>query len=206
MLQRLGRLEEALEVCARAIELDPTYTYAYQNKSSVLQELGRLEEALLAFEQVPARIVQFVAMQLNVHPEALADYGVRRPQTCDEHFVQIRSHLKLRPYTHAQDQPRLTAYLLTRALQRDDPAVLLEEAEEWLREEGMLFPAEGAIQKIITQVRLQAEQHVFAAITRQLSAPGERSGTPVADYLCPYQPAWVAPLRLASTGKDNYAL
>jgi len=36
-------------------------------------------------------------------------------QTRDEHLVQIRGHLKLRPYVHAQDQPRLTAYLLTRA-------------------------------------------------------------------------------------------
>jgi TnpA family transposase len=120
--------------------------------------------------QVPSRIVQFVAMQLNVHPEALVEYGVRRPQTRDEHLVQIRGHLKLRPYVHTQDQPRLTEYLLTRALQRDDPAVLLEEAEEWLREEGILFPAEPTIQKIIAQVRPQAEQHVFAAITRQLTA------------------------------------
>jgi TnpA family transposase len=120
-------------------------------------------------DQIPPRIVQFVAMQLNGHPEALAEYAVRRPQTRDEHLVQIRTHLKLRPYAHAQDQPRLTTYLLTRALQRDDPAVLLEEAEEWLRDEGILFPAESAIQKMIAQVRPQAEQHVFSAITRQLT-------------------------------------
>jgi hypothetical protein len=61
------------------------------------------------------------------------------------------------------------AHLSTRALQRDDPAVLLEEAEEWLREEGILFPAELAIQKIIAQVCPQAEQQVFAAITRQIT-------------------------------------
>lgn len=44
--------------------------------------------------QIPPRIVQFVAMQFNVHPEALAEYAVRRPQTRDEHLVQIRTHLK----------------------------------------------------------------------------------------------------------------
>jgi TnpA family transposase len=121
------------------------------------------------YGQIPPRIVQFVAMQLNVHPEALVEYAVRRPQTRDEHLVQIRTYLKVRPYVHAQDQPQLTAYLLTRALQRDDPAVLLEEAEEWLREEGILFPAEPAIQKLIAQARPQAEQHVFSAITRELT-------------------------------------
>jgi hypothetical protein len=35
----------------------------------------------------PARIIQFVAMQLNVHPDVLAEYSVRRPQTRDEHLV-----------------------------------------------------------------------------------------------------------------------
>lgn len=47
--------------------------------------------------------------------------------------------------------------------------MLLEEAEEWLRDEGILFPAESAIQKMIAQVRPQAEQHVFSAITRKLT-------------------------------------
>jgi len=89
--------------------------------------------------QLPPRIVQFVAMQLNVHPETLAEYAVRRPQTRDEHLVQIRTYLKLRPYVHAQDQPRLTEYLLMRALQRDDPAVLLEEAEEWCGRKASSF-------------------------------------------------------------------
>lgn len=117
-----------------------------------------------------ARIIQFVAMQLNVHPDVLAEYSVRRPQTRDEHLVQIRGYLKLRPYAHEGDDPRLTDYLLTRALQRDDPAVLLEEAEDWLREEGILLPAESTIHKIIAQVRPQAESQVFAAITHQLSA------------------------------------
>ena len=119
--------------------------------------------------QIPPRIVQFVAMQLNVHPEALAEYAVRRPQTHDEHLVQIRIYLKLRSYAHASDLPRLTEHLSTRALQRDDPAVLLEEAEEWLREEGILFPAEAGLEKLIAQVRPQAEQQVFSAITRQLT-------------------------------------
>ena len=119
--------------------------------------------------QIPPRMVRFVAMQLNTHPETLAEYAMRRPQTRDEHLVQIRTYLKLRPYAHASDLPRLTEHLLTRALQRDDPAVLLEEAEEWLREEGILFPAEAGLEKLIAQVRPQAEQQVFSAITRQLT-------------------------------------
>ena len=66
-----------------------------------------------------ARIVQFVAMQLNVHPDVLAEYSTQRPQTRDEHLVQIRGYLKLRPYSHEEDDPRLPEYLLARALQRE---------------------------------------------------------------------------------------
>ncbi len=120
--------------------------------------------------QAPSRIVQFVAMQLNVHPEVLADYSARRPQTRDEHLVQIRSYLQLRPYSREGDDPRLAEFLLARALQRDDPAVLLEEAEEWLRDEGILYPAESTIQKLIAQARPQAESQLFAHITRHLTA------------------------------------
>ncbi|HLZ55368.1 MAG TPA: DUF4158 domain-containing protein [Ktedonosporobacter sp.] len=119
--------------------------------------------------QIPPRMVRFVAMQLNAHPEALAEYAVKRPQTRDEHLVQIRTYLKLRPYAPAKDVPQLTEHLLTRALQRDDPAVLLEEAEEWLRDEGILFPAEAGLEKLIAQVRPQAEQQMFSAITHQLT-------------------------------------
>ena len=83
--------------------------------------------------------------------------------------MQIRTHLKLRPSAHEQDDPRLPEYLLTQAGPRDAPAVLLEEAEDWLREEGILFPAQSAIHEISAQVRLQAESQVFAAITQQLT-------------------------------------
>jgi hypothetical protein len=33
----------------------------------------------------------------------------------------------------------------------------------------ILFPAEAGLEKLIAQVRPQAEQHVFSAITRQLT-------------------------------------
>ncbi len=117
----------------------------------------------------PACIVHFVAMQLNIHPDVLAEYSARRSQTRDEHMVQIRDYLGLRSYSREQDDSRLSEYLFARALQRDDPGVLLEEAEEWLREEAILFPAESTIQRIIAQVRPQAEHQLFAVITDQLN-------------------------------------
>jgi len=124
---------------------------------------------LPAHETIPERIVQFVAMQLNTHREVFADYLTRRRQTRDAHLGQMRAYLDVRVYSHETDAARLAEYLLSRALQRDDPVILLEEAEEWLREEGILFPAERTLQKLIAQVRPQADLQLFSTITRQLS-------------------------------------
>jgi len=119
--------------------------------------------------QIPERIIQFVAMQLNLHPQSLLEYSIRRSQTRDEHLTLLRDYLGVRLYQHEADDPRLAAYLLERARQRDDPCVLLEEAEDWLREEGILLPAESSIQRLIALVRPQADAQMFAAITQQLT-------------------------------------
>jgi hypothetical protein len=125
--------------------------------------------SLPSLDCVPERVVQFVAMQLNTHPGVLVEYGARRKQTRDEHLVQIRAYLGMRLYVHERDDQRLGVYLLSRALERDDPAVLLEEAEDWLRDEGILFPAESTLQKLIAQARPQADAQLFVAITGQLN-------------------------------------
>jgi TnpA family transposase len=128
-----------------------------------------LHYPLPSLDRVPDRVVQFVAMQLNTPPGVVVEYGARRKQTRDVHLVQIRAYLGMRLYVHERDDQRLAAYLLSRALERDDPAVLLEAAEDWLRDDGILFPAESTLQNLITQARPQADVQLFAAITRQLN-------------------------------------
>jgi tetratricopeptide (TPR) repeat protein len=51
-LSELERYEEALESCERAIELQPDYASAWNNKGIVLNELGRYEEALEAYDRI----------------------------------------------------------------------------------------------------------------------------------------------------------
>ena len=45
MLAALGRHNEALSACDRAIALDPHYTPAWANNAAVLHALGREDEA-----------------------------------------------------------------------------------------------------------------------------------------------------------------
>lgn len=50
-LQALGRVDEAVQVFDRAIQVKPDYAEAYSNRGVALQELGHLEEAVQAFDK-----------------------------------------------------------------------------------------------------------------------------------------------------------
>ncbi len=51
-LQSLGRLEETLALCDRAIALQPETPHYHANRASILNRMGRSEEAIAAFERV----------------------------------------------------------------------------------------------------------------------------------------------------------
>ena len=67
-LERLGRHEEALQCYNKAIELNPNYDAAWNNKGNTLENLGRREEALQCYNK---------AIELNHHhPDAWRNKGV----------------------------------------------------------------------------------------------------------------------------------
>lgn len=51
-LNGLGRFEEALQACDKALELSPDYTNIWLVKGIALTELGRYEEAQIAFKSI----------------------------------------------------------------------------------------------------------------------------------------------------------
>jgi TnpA family transposase len=116
---------------------------------------------------VPAPIVHFMSRQLEVDPAVLSEYA-RRDQTRDDHLAQIRAYLDLRAYA-AADGERLLGFVVECALHRDDPGVLLEEAEAWLRHEGILLPAVGTLTRLVGRARVIAEERIHARVTAQLT-------------------------------------
>ena len=47
----LGRYEETLEYCEKALEIDPNYSMAWNNKGYDLHKLGKSEEGLKDVEK-----------------------------------------------------------------------------------------------------------------------------------------------------------
>jgi TnpA family transposase len=125
-----------------------------------------LHVVLPTFDLIPEPILHFISLQLDVNPAVLASYATRA-QTRDDHLAQIRTYLGVRPYT-AADTDALLAYLIQRALHRDDQGVLIAEAEAWLRRAQILFPALSTLQRLVSQARTMAEESLQQTILAQL--------------------------------------
>jgi len=121
-----------------------------------------------SLEQVPDAVIDFISSQMEVEPAVLVAYGKRRPQTRDDHAKRIRRYLGVRAFVASDGEPLLDL-LIGRAMHRDDPAVLLDEAEEWLRREQILLPVERTLVRLVTHARVVAEQKIHQTITSQLT-------------------------------------
>ena len=126
----------------------------------------------VSLEHVPEAVVDFVSSQVRVEPDVLVTYGKRRPQTRDDHAKRIRRYLGMRAFVASDGEPLLD-FLIERAMHRDDPTVLLDEAEEWLRRECILLPVERTLDRLVTHARVVAEQRIHRTISSQLTPEHE---------------------------------
>lgn len=124
------------------------------------------------FARVPEPTIHYISLQLNINPSALTAYAAR-PQTRDDHVAQIRTYLGLRSYAVA-DSDALRAYLIQRAMHRDDTGVLIAEAEDWLRRTRILFPAVSKLQCLVGYARMVAEEQIQQVVPSV--SPGARVG------------------------------
>ncbi|MDX2060920.1 MAG: DUF4158 domain-containing protein [Gemmatimonadales bacterium] len=96
----------------------------------------------------PGEVVRFLADQLKVPPEGLRDYG-RRAQTRTDHFLAVQGHLGYRK-AGPEDRERLARWLLDRALERDRPLVLWQQACEKLAADKVVRPGVTVLERMIS--------------------------------------------------------
>jgi hypothetical protein len=118
----------------------------------------------------PAAVIEEVAPQLGVAPQALEADGARRP-TRTTHVQQVQAHLHCRMAT-PRDVYGLQEWLVERALAHDQPMVLLQWACDERRREQRVRPGLTRLERRVATAREPAHRVTWPRLTPRL--PPER--------------------------------
>ena len=115
----------------------------------------------------PWPVVTYVAQQLGLPPDVLTAYGGRLP-TRTTHYLQVQAYLGFRSAL-PRDFTALTAWLVERALEHDQPTFLLQLACDKLRRDQIVRPGITRLERIVTTAREQAHAETFRRLTPLLT-------------------------------------
>jgi len=116
--------------------------------------------------QSPKNVAAYVARQLQVEPESLADYA-DRDETRREHMPEVMQHLGFRR-SNDHDRTELVAWLGARALEHERPSLLLQQACERLYQLRLVRPAITTVEEIVADARQWAEKKTIEVLVSSL--------------------------------------
>ena len=123
-------------------------------------------------EQQPLEIVDelltYVSLQIGIPSEAIEDYQVRQP-TLTEHRSAILNYLGLRRFNEAEIE-LLEEFLFEEACRLEQTGPLLIQAKQFLKEAGILFPADDTLRRLIVIQKQNARNHINVQMADSLSA------------------------------------
>jgi hypothetical protein len=117
----------------------------------------------------PHEVIRYLAAQLHVPSETLGAYG-NRAKTRQGHVQDVLAYLGLRRF-QPDDQAALQAWLLERALEHDNPSLLLHLACEHLKQQQLMRPGVTVLERLIVSARVQAHHETFRRLHPLLSQP-----------------------------------
>jgi hypothetical protein len=135
-----GQLGVALQLCA-------------------LRFLGFIPDDL---EGAPEAVISFLARQLDIPIETLADYG-RRKRTRSDHTGEIERYLGFRR-ANAEEWKKLERWLIERAMEHDRPTLLLELLSERLYAMKLIRPGMTLLERAVSGARRQAQEETWRKI------------------------------------------
>ena len=113
-------------------------------------------------------LLTYVAVQLDIPGSAITEYQQRR-QTIVEHGGAVVDYLGLRSFGEDEIQA-LTPFLFDEACRLEQTGPLLIQAKQFLKESGILYPADDTLRRLIVTQRQAARNHIFTRITTDLSS------------------------------------
>jgi TnpA family transposase len=136
-------------------------------------------------ELVPLEVVRFLGEQLDVDPDALADYAARAPTRYDQLDV-LRAIFGFRSFSQP-DHRELSDWLLPIALTTVSGMAVAEALMVELRRRGIAAPGTTVLERMVATALLRAERHVADQLTRGLSE-SQRAGLDALLEIHPDQP------------------
>ena len=134
-----------------------------------LRWLGRFPDNVKA---APAATLQFLSDQLDLPSEALSEYS-EQTRIARIHRERICQHLGYRDFSCYHEEA--AAWLLPLAREHDFARRLLDALIEHLRQEKIVRPGISTLERLVTQVRDQAQDEIQDAIEAQLSEIQQQS-------------------------------
>lgn len=142
-----------------------------ENKLGFSLQLGSLRYLGFCPDDVrtaPHSLVAYVAQQLGVKSEVLADYGTRL-QTRSQHVRDIMAYLGYRDVT-LEELKTLGEWLVGRALEHDKPHFLLGLAAEKLHKDKIVRPGITRLARLVASARDKADTETFRLLSPLFTA------------------------------------
>ncbi len=114
-------------------------------------------------------LLSFVATQLDTDVTQIKGYAARQ-HTVSDHQARIRDYLKLAVFD-SQQAEALQRFVFEESCRLEQTAPLLARAREFLKERRVLFPADSALLRLVTEQRKRAREQIAAKLAEALS-PG----------------------------------
>jgi hypothetical protein len=113
---------------------------------------------------VPPEVVAYMANQLSIEDPSCLDAYSERPMTPYEHTWEIRQAYGYQELGEAEEA-ELRRFLSARAwAATEGPRALFERAVAWLREAKVLLPGVTRLTRLVTAVRAEASERLWAAL------------------------------------------
>ena len=115
-----------------------------------------------------AELLSFVATQLNIAATDIDGYAARQ-HTVSDHQTRIRGYIKLIVFDTEQTEA-LERFIFEESCRLEHTASLLARAREFLKERLVLFPAESALLRLVSDQKKRAREHIASKLAEGLTS------------------------------------
>jgi TnpA family transposase len=121
------------------------------------QPMGIIDELLV-----------YVSVQLDIPTNKIELYQRRQP-TVAEHRIVLLEFLNLRRFGEAETE-LLEKFLFEEACRLEQTGPLLVQAKQFLKESGILFPADDTLRRLIVTQKQAAREYIYVRVADSLSS------------------------------------